>query len=68
MKRRQLIALVNKIIEANGTEEEIEELIDLFLNNVPDPNADAYIFDSEYEKLTPEEIVDKALDYKPFLL
>ena len=68
MNRTDLIQLVEKIQAAEGTEAEIDNLIDTFLENVPDPNAADYIFQKEYENLTIEEIVDKALSYKPFML
>ena len=66
MNREELIALVNNIRFAKGTEEEIDQMLNLFLGNVPDPNAADYIFGVEHENLTSEEIVDKALNYKPF--
>jgi len=68
INRDELINLVIKIVSFDGSEEEIDDLINLFLNNVPDPNALAYLHGKEYEHLTPEQIVDKALSYKPFLL
>lgn len=36
--------------------------------NVPDPNAANYFFDIKYKDLTIEQIVDKALSYKPIQL
>jgi len=42
-------------------------MVDQFLENVPDPNAASYIFDLEYEDLTAEEVVDKALTYKSII-
>lgn len=69
LNREQLIELVDRIKNAEGeTEEENDALIDLFLENVPDPNASNYIFEIEYEELTAEAIVEKALSYKPFQL
>jgi hypothetical protein len=68
MNREELIQLVKRISAAEGTEKEIDALIRLFENNVPDPNAIDYIFQKEYEGLTVEEIVDKALSNKPFRL
>lgn len=68
MTRTELIQLVEKIRASEGTEKELNELMDLFLKNVPDPNAGGYLFLKEYENLTSEEIVAKALSYKPFML
>jgi len=64
MDKKELIALVKKIIAGEGEEREIDEMIELFLKNVPDPEADDYIFQLEYEGLSAEDIVEKALNYK----
>ncbi len=68
MNREELINLVRKIQSAEGTEEEIDKMIEEFLKNVSDPNAVNYIFEKEYENLSVEEIVDKAMSYKSFNL
>lgn len=62
--------------EYEGVENEEEEqtrLINLLKQNVLDPQVSGYIFwphnytDTPRE-MTPEEIVDKALSYKPIIL
>jgi hypothetical protein len=65
----ELIKLAKKIrfAEAN-TEEEMNKDIEIFMNNVPDPHASDYFFSKQYEGMTLEEIVDKALSYKPIAL
>lgn len=68
MKREELIELVKRISNAEGTESEIDKMVETFENSVPDPNALDYIFQKEYEHLSAEEIVDKALSYKSFNL
>lgn len=67
MNREDLIKLVKRIQVVDGTEEEIDEMMDLFQRNVIDPNGMEYIYGKEYDGLTAEEIVDKALDYKPLI-
>ena len=42
MKKRELIELVKRIQGVDGTEEEIDRMIDNFLEHVPDPNAADY--------------------------
>ena len=49
----------------NAEEKEIDEMIKLLKKNVIDPEVTNYIF---YEENTPEEVVDKALAYKPIIL
>ena len=68
MKRNDLIELVKSILTSPGTESEVDALVAIFLNNVPDPGAIDYLYAKKYEGLTPEQIVDKALSYKPFYL
>lgn len=65
MTREELISLVEKIMKCQGTEIEIDEMIELLEENVIDPEVSNYIF---YEENTPEEVVDKALAYKPIIL
>ena len=65
MDRIELIRLVEKIMRCEGTEKEQDELLELLEKNVLDPQVSNYIF---YEENTPEEVVDKALAYKPILL
>lgn len=69
LNREELITLVEKIRNAEGgTEEENDRLLEVFLNNVPDPNASNYIFELEHETLTAAEIVDRSLSYRPIRL
>ena len=65
MTREELIALVDKIMKCHGTEKEIDDMMELLQQNVTDPEVTNYIF---YEENTPEEVVDKALAYKPIIL
>jgi hypothetical protein len=65
--REQLIQLVTKIINVEGSEEQIDEWVQLVEDNVPHPAVTDLIYYSQ-EQLTPEQIVDKALAYKPIQL
>ena len=65
MNREELISLVEKIMKCEGSEEEEDELLKLLEENVLDPRVSSYIY---YEENTPEEVVDKALSYKPIIL
>jgi len=65
MSREELNELVEKIMKCEGTEEEVDNMIDILEKNVIDPEVTNYIF---YEENTPEEVVDKALAYKPIIL
>ena len=65
LSRDELIDLVRKIIDCDGSEEEIDEMIFLLEENVVDPEIINFIY---YDDKTPEEIVELALAYKPIQL
>lgn len=65
MTREELIQLVEQIMKCEGTEQELDDLIFVLKRNVIDPAVTNYIY---YDDLTPEQVVDKALSYKPILL
>lgn len=65
MTREELIQLVEQIMKCEGTEQELDDLIFVLEKNVIDPQVTNYIY---YDDLTPEQVVDKALSYKPILL
>lgn len=77
LTRDELIKLVRKIKDCNtedikGQDSQMD-WINILKKNVPDPRVSDYIFwprnhTSPPRELTPEEIVDKALSYKPFFL
>ncbi|WBW96084.1 bacteriocin immunity protein [Oceanirhabdus sp. W0125-5] len=67
LNKEQLIKLVKKIINVEGKEDEIDEMINLLENNVPHPEVSGLIFWNE-ENYTPEQIVEIALSYKPIQL
>jgi hypothetical protein len=78
MTREELINLGRKIINCEGTEEEIDKLCELFSKNVPHPKgASLFFYPENYNarkddisKYNPtvDEVVDKALNYKPLQL
>lgn len=65
LTHEELVDLVRKIFAGNGTEEEISNLLDVLKKNVPHPSPGNLIY---WEDLTPEEVVDKCLAYKPIQL
>lgn len=67
LNKDDLIVLVSKIMNAEGTEEEIDNRIEILKQNVPHPQVSDLIFWNEVE-LTPEQVVEQALSYKPIQL
>jgi hypothetical protein len=63
LKREQLIELVRRIIEFDGTEEEVDSMEALFESSVLYPGIYSLIYQSDPE-LGPEEVVEKALSYE----
>lgn len=68
LSRLELVQLVRKIAEGEcSSESERDKLINLIEANITAPDITSLIFHHNPE-LTPEEIVDKALSYKPIIL
>lgn len=67
LTKEQLIELVVKIMNAEGTEEEIDVWEDALQRNVSHPEVSRLIFYPDRE-MTAEEIVEEALSYKPLIL
>lgn len=65
MSRKELIELVSKIMNCEGSESEIDKMIEVLKENVMNPEVINLIYS---EDNTPEEVVDKALSYKPIIL
>ena len=55
-------------MDCDGTEEEIDEMMDALEFSVLDPEVSDLIFHPDGKELTAEEVVDKALAYKPIIL
>lgn len=67
LTRGELIILVGKIVECKGTEEEIDEMLETVVRSVPHPEVSDLIYWNEKD-LSPEQIVDIVLAYKPIQL
>lgn len=72
LSRDELIELVKKISDPENNEEDISNWLEIFERNVPYPGVSDLIFWPRRCGLgsdpTAEEIVDKALSYKPIQL
>jgi hypothetical protein len=64
LTREELVDRVRRIIEMRGTDEELEALAKEVNANVAHPDIIDLIYDDE-QTMTPEEIVNRALSYKP---
>lgn len=62
--RDDLIELVRKIIHIEGSEDQIDEWINVLEANVPHPRVTDCIYYPERD-MSPEEIVDVAMNYRP---
>ena len=65
--RAELIALVQRIMEARGTEEELHELLDLLERSTACPEVSDFIFCPK-RPMTADEVVDAALAHRPIIL
>jgi hypothetical protein len=67
LSREELVELVRRLLEAEGTDEEQHRWLTLVRENVPHPGVSDLIYYPEVQ-LTAEEIVETALAYKPIKL
>ena len=66
LTREEIIDIVSKLQNGGyGTAEEADRSVELLKRGVTDPHITDYIF---FDDLTPEEVADKALSYKPIML
>jgi hypothetical protein len=65
--RDRLIEIIGQIMKSEGSEEEINEWINILENNVPHPAVSDLIFHGDRE-LTPEEVLNAALSYQSIRL
>jgi len=69
VNRRELIDLVERIQNVTvDSEDEHDALITQLLDNVVDPRVTDHIFGTRHGEMTAEEIVDRALAYRPIAL
>lgn len=72
LSRDELIDLVRRAMSAEGrTQEEADDLVDVFVASVPHPEAGDLIFYPRQHfgrEPTTEEVVDRALSYRPIAL
>ena len=66
LSKEEIIEIIRDVLDVeHHTEAEIDALIRKLKNGVTDPQITNYIY---YDELTPEEIAEKALSYKPICL
>lgn len=67
LSKAEVILLIARLMNGEGTEQEADEMISVLKQHVPDPHVSDLIFWSD-EEYTPEEIYEKAMSYKPIQL
>lgn len=67
LNRDELIGLVQRIMEATSSEEQLQQDIEVLVRNVTDPKITDYIYWPDID-MTAEQIVNKALMHKPIAL
>ncbi|MFE3194936.1 hypothetical protein ACFXHA_38435 [Nocardia sp. NPDC059240] len=69
LDREQLIELVEHIQNVEASDEQLDEWLARLQDSLADPRISDHIFwDSSDPPLTPAQIVDKALAYRPIVL
>ncbi len=67
LSRTELIQLVQRILDGEGSEQQQDEWLELLIRQVPHPEVSNLIFWND-EDWTAEQIVDEALVYRPIVL
>ncbi|MDN4086111.1 bacteriocin immunity protein [Paenibacillus polymyxa] len=67
LSRSELIQLVEKIIRGEGTEEELDSMLIVVMQNTPHPGISNLIYWDDRD-LSAAEIVDEALRYQPIFV
>jgi hypothetical protein len=70
LTRKEMIALVERLMRGEGDEAEAGEWIEQLARSLPNPHIGQIIFwpEPDEQDLTAEQIVDKAMRYRPFAL
>jgi len=66
-RRAELVDIVRRLQAATGTEDEHDQLLGVLRANVPDPRVSDLIYWPP-SVLSPDEIIVRALAYRPFAL
>lgn len=67
LTRGEMVDLVGRLMRGEGSDEEANEWINEIHRSVPHPDVSGMIFYPE-EELTSEEIIDRAISYRPIEL
>ncbi len=66
--KEELIAIVERIMRSDGTDDELDGLLEIFVASVPHPSASDLIFYPAKEGQSSTEIVEAAISYLPIQL
>ena len=67
LPKEELVVLVRRLMNAEGSEQELDEIERLVRDSVPHPDISDLIYHPKVE-MTAEEIVELALTYQPIPL
>ena len=67
MTRGELVALVTRIVNADGSEEELDLMVGQLAASVSHPRVTDLIFYSSDPNVSAEAVVDEALSYQPLV-
>lgn len=67
-KRQEMIELIRRMKNGDGDEDFYSESIQTLRRVTGNPRAGGIMADRAYDGMTPEAILDKLLEYRPFLM
>ncbi len=66
-KRQEMVELIRRMLSGEGDEDLYSEWFQTLRRVTGNPHADGIMADRAYDGMTPEAILDKLLEYRPFL-
>jgi hypothetical protein len=67
-KRQEMIELIRRMMNGEGDDDLYGEWIETLRRVTGNPHAGGIMADRAYDGMTPEAILDKLLEYRPFLM
>jgi hypothetical protein len=67
-KRQEMIELIRRMMSGEGDDDLYAEWIETLRRVTGNPHAGGIMAERAYDGMTPEAILDKLLEYRPFLM
>jgi hypothetical protein len=66
--RQELISLIHRMQCGEGDDEESARWVETLKRATGNPNASEFMSDRRYDGMRPEDVLEKLLEYRPFIM